>query len=109
MAFGLQANYTDWAAATGQRMLVPAYVDRGVLHGQRGESQFYRREPLHFFQVDPHLSSQGLGGPRSRPTAIQKIWQRWESNLGPLGCSQEDWPLDHSGSLSLAGMFFLLL
>jgi hypothetical protein len=30
MAFSLQANYTDWATATGQRNLVPTFVDRGV-------------------------------------------------------------------------------
>jgi hypothetical protein len=27
-----------------------------------------------FFQVPPHLSSQGLSGPRSRPTATQNMW-----------------------------------
>jgi hypothetical protein len=26
------------------------------------------------FQVVPHLYSQGLSGPRSRPAATQKIW-----------------------------------
>jgi hypothetical protein len=31
-------------------------------------------EPLLFFQVAPHLLSQGLSGPRSRPTTTQKIW-----------------------------------
>jgi hypothetical protein len=41
-------------------------------------------EPLLFFQVVPHLSSQWLSGPRSRPTATQKIWQRRESKPGPL-------------------------
>jgi hypothetical protein len=30
--------------------------------------------PLLFFQVAPHLSSQGLSGTRFRPTATQKIW-----------------------------------
>jgi hypothetical protein len=45
---------------------------------------FSRPEPLLFFQVAPHLSSQGLSGPRFRPTATQKIWQRQESNPGPL-------------------------
>jgi hypothetical protein len=37
------------------------------------QSQFYGPEPLIFFQVAPHLSSQGLSGPRCRPTATQKI------------------------------------
>jgi hypothetical protein len=39
-----------------------------------GRSQFCRPEPLLFFQISPHLSSQGLSGPRSRPTVTQKIW-----------------------------------
>jgi hypothetical protein len=45
----------------------------------------FRPEPLLFFQVFPQLSSQGVSGPRSRPIDIQKIWQRRESNPGPLG------------------------
>jgi hypothetical protein len=32
-----------------------------------------RPEPLLFFQVAPHLLSQGLSGPRSRPTATQLL------------------------------------
>jgi hypothetical protein len=36
MAFSLQANYTDWATATGRTILVPTFVDRGVSLGQRG-------------------------------------------------------------------------
>jgi hypothetical protein len=35
--------------------------------------QFSRPEPLLFFEI-AHLSSQGLTGPRCRPTATQKIW-----------------------------------
>jgi hypothetical protein len=34
--------------------------------------RFSRLEPLLFFQAAPHLSSRGLSGPRSRPTATQK-------------------------------------
>jgi hypothetical protein len=48
-------------------------------------SQFSRPKLLLFFQVAPHLSSQGVSGPRSRPTVTQKIWQYRESDLGPLG------------------------
>jgi hypothetical protein len=63
---------------TCRQNLVPTFVDRGMSRGQRGESptvtQFPRPEPLVFFQVAPQLSSQGLSGPRSRPTATQKIW-----------------------------------
>jgi hypothetical protein len=38
VAFSPQANYTDWATATCRRNLVPTFVDRGVLRGQRGGS-----------------------------------------------------------------------
>jgi hypothetical protein len=31
-------------------------------------------QPLLFFQVAPHLLSQGLSGPHSRLTATQEIW-----------------------------------
>jgi hypothetical protein len=79
VALSPQANYTDWVTATCRRNWVPAFVDRGVSRGQRGGSStvvnlFSRPEPLLFFQVAPHLSLQGLSGPRSRPTATQKIW-----------------------------------
>jgi hypothetical protein len=89
VAFSLQANYTDWATATCWRNSVPTFADRGVSCGQRSGfltvvNQFSRPEPLLFFQVAPHLSSQGLSGPCSRPTATQKIWQRRESNPGLL-------------------------
>jgi hypothetical protein len=56
---------------------------RWIPHG--GYSQFSRPEPLLFFEVAPHLSSQGLGEPGSRPTATQKTWQCRKSNPGPLG------------------------
>jgi hypothetical protein len=89
VALSPRANYTDWATATCRRNLVPTFVDRRVSRGQRGGSPtvvnlFSRPEPLLFFQVAPHLSSQGLNGSRSRSTATHKIWQRRESNQGPL-------------------------
>jgi hypothetical protein len=34
VALSLQANYTDWAAATCRRNLVPTFVDRGVSRSQ---------------------------------------------------------------------------
>jgi hypothetical protein len=80
MALSPQANYTDWATATCRRNLVPTFVGRGVWRGQRGGSptvvnlSFLDRSRYFFFQVAPHLYSQGLRGPRSRPTATQKIW-----------------------------------
>jgi hypothetical protein len=38
VAFGQQANYADWASTTCRRNLLPTFVDRGVLHGQRSGS-----------------------------------------------------------------------
>jgi hypothetical protein len=38
LAFSPQANSTDWATATCWRNLVPTFVDRGVLRGQRSGS-----------------------------------------------------------------------
>jgi hypothetical protein len=38
MAFSPQANYTYWATATGQKILVSTFVDRGVSRGQRGRA-----------------------------------------------------------------------
>jgi hypothetical protein len=61
MAFSLQTNYTDLATATGQQILVPTFVDRGVSRGQSGGSltavnlSFLDRS-RYFFQVAPHLS-----------------------------------------------------
>jgi hypothetical protein len=36
VAFNPQAKYTNWATVAGRRILVPPFVDRGVLRGQRG-------------------------------------------------------------------------
>jgi hypothetical protein len=66
--------------------------------------QFSRPEPLLFFQVAPHLLSQGLSGPRSTPTGTQKIWQRWDLWVS----SQELWPLDNRGGLQLGAQDFEL-
>jgi hypothetical protein len=48
---------------------------------------FLVRSRYYFFQVAPQLHLRvltRLSGPRSRPTASQKIWKRRESNPGPL-------------------------
>jgi hypothetical protein len=61
--FSLKANYMDWATATGRRILVPTFVDRGVSRGQRGGTSmtinltFLYRSHYFFFQVAPHLCS----------------------------------------------------
>jgi hypothetical protein len=36
VAISPQANYTEWATATGRRILVPTFVNRAVSRGQRG-------------------------------------------------------------------------
>jgi hypothetical protein len=83
-----QANYTDWATTTCWRNLVPTFVGRGVSRRQCGKSptvvnlSFLDRSCYFsstFFLIYPH---KGLSGPRSRPTATQKIWWHWESNPG---------------------------
>jgi hypothetical protein len=38
LAFSPQAYYTDWATTTCQLYLVPTFVDRRVMRGQRGGS-----------------------------------------------------------------------
>jgi hypothetical protein len=75
-----QENYTDWAIATCRRNLVSTFVDRGVSRDQRGGSHtvvklsFLDWNRYFFLQLAPLLLSQGLSGPRSRPTATQKSW-----------------------------------
>jgi hypothetical protein len=64
----------------GRQILMSAFADRGVSRGQRVGNpvvvnvSFLDRSHYFFFQVAPHLSSQGLSGRRSRRTATQKIW-----------------------------------
>jgi hypothetical protein len=79
MAFSPQVNYTDWSTATGLRILVPTFVDRGVLHGQRSGTPMVVN--LSFIDgADTLLSSSPSfmltrqSGPHSRSTATQKIW-----------------------------------
>jgi hypothetical protein len=73
-----RANYTDWANTTRQRNLVRTLVDREMSRNQRGGSptivnlSFLDRSRYFCFEVTPHLSSQGLSGPLSRPNATQK-------------------------------------
>jgi hypothetical protein len=66
VAFSSQANYTDSATAMCRRNLVPTFVGRGVSRGRRGRSRtvvnlsILHRSRYFYFQVAPHLSSQGL-------------------------------------------------
>jgi hypothetical protein len=81
VALSPQANYTDWATATGRRILVSTFADRGVSRGQRGgfrtvvNLSFPDRSHYFFLQVAaPYLSSHRLSGSRSKSTATQKMW-----------------------------------
>jgi hypothetical protein len=38
VAFSPQVSYIDWATTTGQQILVPTFVDRGVSRGQNGRT-----------------------------------------------------------------------
>jgi hypothetical protein len=77
VAFSLQANYIDWATATGRWILVPTFVDRAVSHGQRGGTltavnlSFLDRSHYFFFQVAPHLWSQGWVDPVPDPMLLR--------------------------------------
>jgi hypothetical protein len=65
VAFSPQANYTDYAIATGRRILVPTFADRGVSRGQQSGNpmainlSFLDQSCYFLFQVAPHFSSQG--------------------------------------------------
>jgi hypothetical protein len=105
VALSPRANYIDWAAATCGRNLVPTFVDRGVSRGQRGGSltvvnlSFLDLIHYFFFQVAPHLSSQGLSAPGSKPTATKRKSGSAGNRTRDLWlCSQEVWPIDHRGS-----------
>jgi hypothetical protein len=77
MAFNLQANYTDWATATGQQILVPTFAEREVSRGQRfgihtGVNLFSRPEELLFLSSSSSFMLTRLSGHHSRLTATQK-------------------------------------
>jgi hypothetical protein len=72
--------------------VVPTSADRGYCVVSATDPPcrilgFLDRSRYYFSQVAPQLYSRvltRLSGPRSRPTASQKIWKRRESNPGPL-------------------------
>jgi hypothetical protein len=69
--------------------LVLTFADRGCCVVSATDSpgrysRFSRPEPLLFIPVSSSVVLTRLSGPRSRPTASQKIWKRRESNTGPL-------------------------
>jgi hypothetical protein len=101
MAFNPQANYTDWATATGRRILMPTFVERGEMWSMRRIPhgrwfQFSRPELLFLLSSSSSVTLTRLSGPCSRPTATQKICSagNWTRDL--WDCSQELWILDHT-------------
>jgi hypothetical protein len=78
MAFSPQANYTDWATATGRLILVATFADRGVSRGQRDWFSWPLISVSWTEAATLHSSSfsfilKRLSGPPSRPTPAQKI------------------------------------
>jgi hypothetical protein len=63
--FQSATNYTDFANATGRRILGPTFLDRGVSRGQRGGTptdvnlSFLDRSRYVFLQAAPHYYSRG--------------------------------------------------
>jgi hypothetical protein len=102
VALSLQENYTDWAIATGQRILAPTFADRGVSRGQHGESptainlSFLDWNHYFLFQVAHHLSSQGWVDPIPDPLLLRKFGSTGDTTQDLWVCSQEVWPLDHT-------------
>jgi hypothetical protein len=100
-----QTKYTDWATATYRRNLVPTFANRGLSRGQRDGSptvfnlQFYRPDPLLFFQVAPHLSLRGWVDPVAHPLPLRIFGSAGNRTQDLWISSQELWPLDHRGGL----------
>jgi hypothetical protein len=64
---------------TGQQIVVPTCVDRGVSHGQRDSSPMainlsFLDQSRHFFFHVAHLGLRGWVDPIPDPTTTQKIW-----------------------------------
>jgi hypothetical protein len=102
LAFSTQANYTDWATATGQQILVPTLVDGGVSRGQCGGTptavnlNFLDRRCALFIPSSSSFIVARLSGPHSRPTAIRKSGSNRNQTWDLWVCSQELWQPDHS-------------
>jgi hypothetical protein len=78
------AKFLGIEGARGQR--------DGSLHPY---SRFSIQQPLLFYQVAPQLYLRGWVDPVSDPLFF--FWLNWESNPGLRICSQELWPVGHSG------------
>jgi hypothetical protein len=118
VAFRPQANYTDWATATGRLILVITFANKGVSHGECGRIptavilSFLGRSRSFFLQVALHLCSRGWVNQVSDPLVLRifgsagnRILDFWDWIQGP-------WPLDHRGgpiSITLSQIHILNL
>jgi hypothetical protein len=100
-----QADYINWATATGRRILVPPFTDRGVSRGQCDGTpavvnvSFLDRSRYFFFQVAPHLSSRAWVDPVPDPLLLRKFGSAGNRTQDLWVCSQELWPLDQRSGL----------
>jgi hypothetical protein len=103
LAISQQANYTNWATATDQWILVPTFVDRGVSYGQRGgiptavNVRFLDWSRYFFFPVAPHLCSRSWVDPVPDLQLIRKSDSAGNRTRVLCDCSQKLWPLDDRG------------
>jgi hypothetical protein len=101
VALSPQANYTDWATATCQRNLVPIFVDRWVLRGQRGGSPTVVN--LSFLDRSRYFSSKylliyphkGWMDPVPGPLQLRKSGSAGNRTRDLWVSSQKLWPPDH--------------
>jgi hypothetical protein len=98
-----QPNYTDWATATGWRILVPTFADRGVSRGQRGGNptainlSFLDRSCSFFLS-----SSSSFILTRLPDTLLLRKSGSAENRTRDLWvCSQKLWPVDHRGGRTI--------
>jgi hypothetical protein len=109
VTFSQQANYTNWARASGQRILVPTFADRGVSRGQLGGKpntvnlSFLDRSRYFTFQVAPHLSSGRWVDPVPDPLLLRKSGSARNRIRDLCDCSQKPWPLEQWGGQQVQG------
>jgi hypothetical protein len=107
VAFSPQVNSTNWAATTGQRILMSAFADRGMLRGQHDGTptavnlSLLEQSCYFFFQVAPHLYSRGWVDPVQGPLLLRKTGSIRNRAQDLWVCSQDLWTLNHRGSWGL--------
>jgi hypothetical protein len=99
VAFGPQTKYTNLQTADGQWILVPAFVDRWVSHGQRGGHPtavnliFLDWSRYLFFQLSPHVCSQSWEETVPDPLLISRSGGGGNRTRDLWVCNQEVSPL----------------